>query len=193
MMLSSTRQLTLLSVLTAVCLGVQLTPRPPNVELTSLIVFLVGAVFGIPFGAGLGGLVMLINGFFSPYGFAGLLLPFQMVGMIIVGIGGGVYGRARENGYNVSSAIESAIGGAFLTLVYDLITNFGVAVSLWLAGTPISLAIINAIISGAPLSLVHVVSNTLVFAMLFFPLTNTLQRFLRGRNGWKKEPSLTYR
>jgi hypothetical protein len=191
MRLLTTRQLVLLIVLTALCVGVQLTPRPPNVEFTSLVVFLVGAIFGISFGATLGILVMFINGFFSPYGFAGLMLPFQITGMVMVAIGGGLYGRSRRGTYDAGSCIETAVLGAFLTLVYDIITNFGVAVSFMLSGTPILLAFISAIISGALFSAVHVGSNVIVFGLTFFPLTNALQKLLGGGKTWKKEPLLT--
>ena len=186
-----TRQLVLLIVLAALCVGIQLTPRPPNVEFTSLVVFLVGAIFGTSFGATLGILVMFINGFFSPWGLAGLMLPFQVTGMVIVGIGGGLYRRTRGGLYDARSCIETAVLGAFLTLVYDIITNFGVAVSYMLIGMPISLAFINAIISGAIFSVIHIVSNTAVFGLIFFPLTNTLQKLLGGGKTWKKEPLLT--
>jgi len=118
-----TRQLVLLIILSALCIGIQLTPRPPNVEFTSLIVFLVGAIFGISFGATLGTLVMFINGFFSPWGFAGLMLPFQ--------------------------------------------------------------------VAGALFSAIHIVSNTAVFGLIFFPLTNALQKFLGGEKTWEKGSLLT--
>jgi len=168
-----------------------LTPRPPNVEFTSLIVFLVGAIFGISFGATLGILVMFINGFFSPWGFAGLMLPFQVTGMVLVGIGGGLYRRTRGGLYDTGSYFETAVLGAFLTLVYDIITNFGVAVSYMLLGIPILPAFITAIIYGALFSVIHVVSNTAVFGVAFFPLTNALQKLLGGEKTWKKEPLLT--
>jgi hypothetical protein len=168
-----------------------LTPRPPNVEFTSLIVFLVGAIFGISFGATLGILVMFINGFFSPWGFAGLMLPFQVTGMVIVGIGGGLYRRKRGGLYDTRSYFETAVLGAFLTLVYDIITNFGVAASYMLLGIPILPAFITAIIYGALFSVIHVVSNTVVFGVVFFPLTNALQKLLGGEKTWKKEPLLT--
>jgi hypothetical protein len=60
-----------------------------------------------------------------------------------------------------------------------------------LTGTPLPLAFVSAIISGALFSLIHVVSNTVVFGTAFVPLTNTLQRFLGGARIWKKEPLLT--
>jgi hypothetical protein len=191
MTLLSTRHLVLLVVLTALCVAIQVTPRPPNIEFTSLIVFLVGAVFGILFGAALGVLVMLINGFLSPWGFSGLMLPFQMVGMVIVGIGGGMYRRSNVGPYTVGSCLETAVLGAFLTLTYDLITNFGFAVTLALMGTPLLLAFLNAIIFGALFSIVHIVSNAAVFGIAFVPLTNTLQRFLGGARTWKKDSIFT--
>ena len=134
---------------------------------------------------------MFINGFFSPWGFAGLMLPFQVTGMVIVGIGGGLYRRSRGGLYDARSCIETAVLGAFLTLVYDVITNFGVAVSYMLIGMPILLAFTNAIVFGAIFSLIHIVSNTAVFGLIFFPLTNTLQKLLGGGKTWKKEPLLT--
>jgi hypothetical protein len=191
MSLLSTRQLVLLVVLTALCVAIQVTPRPPNIEFTSLIVFLVGAVFGILFGATLGVLVMLINGFLSPWGFSGMILPFQIVGMLIVGIGGGLYQRSNTGPYKAGSCVETAILGAFLTLTYDLITNFGIAVSLALTGTPLPLAFLNAIIFGALFSIIHIVSNAAVFGIAFVPLTNTLQRFLGGAKTWKKDSIFT--
>lgn len=183
-----TRQITMLSIVAALCIGIQLTPRPPNVEFTSLIVFLVGAIFGIPIATGLGALVMFINGLFSPWGFAGLMIPFQVIGMAIVGVGGGLYRRKREGSYDINSCTEAAILGAFLTLVYDVITNFGVAVSYTLLGMPILLAFINTIVSGALFSLIHIISNTTVFALIFFPISNALQKLLGGENTWKKGP-----
>ncbi|MDI6847986.1 MAG: ECF transporter S component, partial [Candidatus Bathyarchaeia archaeon] len=83
---SNTRKLALLSVLAALCLAIQLTPRPPNVEFTSFFTFIVGLIYGALNGAFFGCFVMFVNGFLSPYGFSGLNMPFQMVGMAITGI-----------------------------------------------------------------------------------------------------------
>ena len=186
-----TRQLVLLFVLSALCVGIQLTPRPPNIEFTSLVVFLVGALFGSSFGATLGILVMLINGFFSPWGFAGLMMPFQITGMGLVGIGGGIYKRARSGCYDSRSMIETAIVGAFLTLIYDIITNFGVALAHMLVGTPILISFVSAIISGAIFSLLHISSNIFVFGLTFFPLTRILQNLQGGGKNWREDSSLT--
>jgi len=185
------RHLVLFIVLAALCIGTQLTPRPPNVEFTSLIVFLAGAVLGVSFGAGLGVLVMVTNGFVSPWGLAGLILPFQVLGMAVVGVGGGLYRRSRRGSYDAKSCAETAVLGAFLTLVYDTVTNFGFAVTLMLTGQPIFLTFISVLVSGAVFSLIHVVSNTVIFGAAFVPVTNAMQKLLGGGQTWKKEFSPT--
>jgi hypothetical protein len=134
---------------------------------------------------------MFVNGFFSPWGLAGLMLPFQVTGMVIVGIGGGLYRRSRGGCYDARSCIETAVLGAFLTLGYDVITNVGVALSYMLIGTPILLAFVGSVISGALFSVIHVVSNAVVFGLIFFPLINGMQKLLGDRQTWKKEPLLT--
>lgn len=183
----NTRRLALLTILSALCIGIQLSPRPANVEFTSLLIFLVGVFFDVLAGSILGATVMLINGFLSPWGFAGLMLPFQIVGMVIVGVVGGVYGRTKKGVYTLSSCAEAAALGAFLTLVYDVITNFGVAVSYMLLGMPLLVAFVGAMISGALFSAVHVGSNFFVFLAAFFPLTRALQEFFGGEKIWRKE------
>jgi hypothetical protein len=152
-----------------------------------LIVFLTAAVLGVSFGVGLGVLVMLINGFVSPWGVAGLLLPFQVIGMATVGVGGGLYRRSRGGSYDANSYAETAVLGAFLTLGYDVITNFGFAITLMLMGQPIFLAFISALMSGAVFSVVHVVSNAVLFGAAFVPVTNALQELLGGEQTWKRE------
>ena len=186
-----TRKLVLLIVLSALCVGIQLTPRPPNIEFTSLVVFLVGAVFGISFGATLGILVMLINGFFSPWGFAGFLLPFQILGVILFGVGGSLYNRSKNGFFNTQSSVETAILGAFLTLLYDVITNIGVALTYLFVGTPIFPAFVSVFISGALFSLIHIISNAILFGLVFYPTIRILQNFLGGDESWKKELTFT--
>ncbi|NIV67791.1 hypothetical protein GWM83_02435 [Candidatus Bathyarchaeota archaeon] len=168
-------------------MGIQLTPRPPNVEFTSLIVFLVGTSFGVLIGGTLGASVMIINGFLSPWGFAGLMLPFQTLGMFITGVVGGMYGQRKMGKYSLNSCGETAVLGAFLTLIYDIITNFGVAISYVLLGLPLFPAFVAAMISGAPFSFIHVMSNLFVFLVVFFPLARALQEFFGGEDIWRKE------
>lgn len=187
-----TRHITLLVVLAALCIGIQLMPRPiPNVESTSLLVFLTGAVFGIFFGVSLGVLVMSVNGFFSPYGFAGLILPFQIVGMIVIGVAGALYGHLSGGKHGAASFLEVAILGAFLTVIYDFVTNFAIAVPSILAGQPFLATLVPVLISGAMFSAIHVVSNAILFFVAFVPLKYAVQNLLGGELAWKREFSLT--
>ncbi len=166
----SPHMIALLSILTSLCLAIQLAPRPPNVEFTSLLTFAVGFVFGPSMGILFGSFIMFVNGFFSSWGFAGLNMPFQMVGMSVVGFIGGLY-KTQVQGYRVAKfCVEVSILGAFLAVLYDLITNFGVALSYLIIGMHPTLAVATALAYGAPFSLVHVGSNIAVFGIVFFPL-----------------------
>jgi hypothetical protein len=176
-----TRKLAMLTVLSALCMALQLAPRPPNVELTSFFAFTVGLMQGAIGGALFGCFVMFANGFLSPYGFAGLNMPFQMIGMALAGILGGVYRWYMSS--RTSSArfcAEVAILGALIALIYDLVTNIGVGVSFILAGMNPALAIFSAIAYGAFFSIIHISSNTAVFGVLTLPSVNALNNLIRS-------------
>jgi hypothetical protein len=119
---------------------------------------------------------MFVNGFLSPWGFAGLNMPFQMVGMGLVGLVGGLYKRYMRDRPNFGSFGEVAVLGGFLTVVYDLITNFGVALFPMISGVPPAFALLTVLASGAPFSLVHVCSNIITFGVVSFPLVRTLSQ-----------------
>jgi len=165
-----TRQLALFCILAAASIGIQLAPRPPNIEATSLITFFVGIIFGGIAGGLFGTLVMSINGFLSPWGLAGLNLPFQIVGMGTIGIVGGIFRRYGFKGSASRVAVESAILGSFLTLLYDIITNVGFAL---ITNVPI----VVAFITGVVFSITHIASNTLLFLFASVPLLHTFKTF----------------
>ncbi len=180
----------LLSVLTAVSLGIQLAPRPPNVEFTSLFAFIVGILYGSLVGGFFGGFVMFVNGFLSPWGLAGLMMPFQIVGMATIGFAGGIYKRYVVGAHSVQVCAEVAVLGAFLTLLYDIITNVGVAVPPTLTGVPWHISLISALSLGAPFSLVHIVSNIALFGSGFIPLIKAIQRVPGGEALWSEKELL---
>lgn len=179
------RRAALLAVMTALCVGIQLTPRPPNVEATSLISFLVGFMFGAGFGATLGALTMFINGFLSPWGFAGIIMPYQMAGMALIGFTGGVYRKfLGRNPVNMTSppkilTLEVSFLAAFLTFIYDVLTNIGWAL-------PSEVPIIVALIQGIWFSIIHIVSNVAFFGGAFFILVRIISNLL-GENSWKSQ------
>ncbi|MEM2102876.1 MAG: hypothetical protein QXM22_05125 [Candidatus Bathyarchaeia archaeon] len=137
-----------------------------------------------------GGFIMFVNGFLSPWGFAGLNLPFQMMGMAVAGISGGLYRKFSQNmKFSARFCLETAVLGAFIALVYDLITNFGFGIQLMLAGMDPTSALFVAIAYGSFFSIVHVLSNSAVFGILFLPVTNALNSLKVGELlWWRKEP-----
>jgi len=179
-----TLKIALISVLAVICLSIQISPRPPNVEFTSLFTFFTGFIYGPAIGGLFGSFVMLINGFLSTWGYAGLNMPFQMAGMSLIGLAGGLYGRFaydRRFVYKQCSAdffVEIAVLGAFLTVLYDLITNFGYAIYQTVVGVPFNMALIIAIAYGTPFSIIHVLSNAAVFGVAFFPLVRIVNKML---------------
>ena len=164
----------LITILAALCLAIQLSPRPPNVEFTSLLTFTVGFIFGPFMGVLFGSFIMFVNGFFSSWGFAGLNMPFQIIGMGVAGLAGGLYRRYMPSYDSAKLCVEVSVLGAFLTVLYDLITNFGVALSYIIIGMHPTLAMMTAIAYGAPFSLLHVCSNIAVFGIAFSPLIKAL-------------------
>lgn len=171
------RTITLISSLTAICIAIQLTPRPPNVELTSLISFITGMVFGSIIGSLVGALTMIVNGFLSPWGMAGLILPFQAVSMGFIGAVGGFYGK-KVRRMKASLCLECLILGAFLTLLYDVITNIGFALAFKAAGTPLLAAITSTLVTGIPFAMTHIVWNSLIFGFVAIPASYSLRKFV---------------
>ena len=185
------RKLAFLIIMTALCLALQIAPRPPNVEFTSFFSFVFGLMEGALIGAFFGGFVMLINGFVSPWGFGGLNIPFQMAGMMIAGILGGAYGKfTRDIGFSGWSLLETAVLGALIALVYDVITNLGFGMQLMLTGETSSMALFTAIAYGSFFSLLHIVSNAVVFGILFLPVVNALNSLRVGESRWSKKECL---
>jgi hypothetical protein len=137
-----------------------------------------GPLMGILFGS----FVMFVNGFFSPWGFAGPNMPFQIAGMALVGLAGGLYRRYLQSYNSARFYVEVAVLGAFLTVVYDLITNLGVALFYMIVGMHPTLAVITALAYGTPFSLIHVSSNIFVFGIIFLPLIKSLNHFQMVKN-----------
>jgi uncharacterized membrane protein len=172
----NTQKTALFTVLVALCTAIQIMPRPVGLEFTSLLTFCAGAVFGSLLGATFGAMVMFVNAFLSPWGFAGLNMPLQMLGMGIIGTVGGFYKIKNSN--NTELHVGSAVLGAFLTFIYYLIANLGFAVYLT-SGIPSFEAIVLAQVYGAFFTLIYTVSNTFLFGVGVAPIVKTMQKLLR--------------
>jgi len=89
-------------------------------------------------------------------------------------LAGGLYQRYMQSYSAAKFCVEVSIIGAFLTVLYDLVTNFGVALSFMITGMHPTLAVTTAIAYGTPFSLIHVGSNIAVFGIIFFPLVKAM-------------------
>lgn len=85
------------------------------------------------------------------------------------------------NGSNVRFFGETAVMGAFLTLIYYIITNMGFAINLMLFTqfSPLD-AIIISQISGAFVTLMYIISNTILFGFGVVPLVSAIRKLYGG-------------
>lgn len=132
----------------------------PNVEFFSFVVFSSGFLLGIIEGGIVGALSMGIYTMFNPYGPPPLPIGVaQILSMIIIGFCGGLFFYLTyKKGMNPVTFIWMGIAGFLLTLVYDLLTNLGVAI---VAGE-----FIPVMFAAIPFALIHLLSNTIIFVLL---------------------------
>ncbi len=135
----------------------------PNVELIMLTIFLSGCFLGKFKGMLVGSVAMALFSFFNPLGPA--VMPVagaQVIGMGLVGFGGGVMGKriGRVRSILAKGALLAG-GGFFLTFFYDLLTNLAFALAFGLRREWYVV-----VVGGLTFSLVHMVSNLLIFALV---------------------------
>jgi len=131
----------------------------PNVELSSTILFTTAFVFGFPMGIACVLLMSIIYASFNPWGpFIPQIWLTQVIGWLFMAAVGAIMGnRASENSSREPQRQELAGVGAFVTVFFDLITTLGFS---WAFGLPYLVALILLL----PFMIIHVVSNTVLFA-----------------------------
>jgi uncharacterized membrane protein len=154
----------------------------PNVELSSVMVFLSGYLFGIPVGASVGLFAMTIFEFLNPWG------PFiPPIGLAVIGctmlsgiLGGAVGSRRRFSKHTGAQWYAGvALLGALFSLFFDLVTNYAYSATF---GVPY----LVALVMGLPFSAIHVISNLLLFGMLTPPVLRAAQ-YLRIEAGTQQD------
>jgi hypothetical protein len=138
-----------------------LVEQIPNFEILTMTVFLSGVMLGPAPGAIIGILSAFLFSTFSPYGQAPPpLLIAQMLAIGLDGLAGGLI-RFDKSSSSRTRALYGACGFG-LTLLYDVLTtmSFTVAVDLDLAKFFATFAL------GSWFTLLHVASNTLIFALI---------------------------
>jgi len=141
----------------------------PNVELVMFTVFAAGVVLGRWRGALVGALAMAIYSGFNPYG-SGLGVPTMFVAQLaasaFAGLMGGITARLWRGPLPVAGRrglplVAGGIGFA-LTAVYQAAVIVGLAVM----SPEFRTGAVAVLLSNAFFSSVHLVSNTIVFAVL---------------------------
>ena len=139
----------------------------PNVKLMDLIVFVTGFSFGPIKGALVGAMIWLVYGVINPYGFSFPVWISTMIGETVYGIVGGIRGKMginikRKRDYLIRS-FEMSLWGILTTMFYDVLTNLVFSYSL-------GINFIQTLIIGLPFTLLHQVSNAVIFFSLSLPL-----------------------
>jgi len=159
--MTTTRKIALAGLLSslAVALGFLLI-AVPNVELMTLTVFVSGGLLGLRGGILVGVVSMLIYSIANPMGAAiPMVTASQVVGLGIVGAAGAATPAIRHilKGRMVRNIIFAS-AGLLLTIVYDFLTNLALGISV---GT-----VVAVLVAGILFSVVHFVSNALIFFFL---------------------------
>lgn len=151
----------------AIALGYMLSWLP-NVELVTFTVFASGVTLGKWRGALTGALAMAVYSGLNPHG-SGLAIPplyaAQIVGAALAGLLGGV-ARPLWGGPRRLRPAPGALAGAGLGFLATLMYQALVIAGLTAAMPEARVGFLAAIASNAVFSAIHLVSNTVVFAVL---------------------------
>lgn len=169
------RKITLLAVFIALGVAVgYLFSAIPNVELITSTVFLSGYLFGPLYGALAGTLTEAIYSSFNPYGAAPLhLWAAQVLSFAFIGTLGGWIGSFHIQSRTRLVAILG-VSGFVSTLFFALTTSLAYFL---MAGKTIPI-LISGLIQGIGFYTVHIITNTMIFALLLPILIRRLQNIL---------------
>ena len=158
----------------------------PNVELITFTVFAAGSMLGRSRGALVGALAFALFSGLNPHG-SGLGYPPLYVAQIAAAAASGFVGGAsaklwRSDAGPVRVPLLALLGGAFglgLTTLYQ----GAVIVGLAIASPELRVGFLAAIVSNVLFSTVHIISNTVLFAIL---VPAVLPRLARMRPGGER-------
>ena len=137
----------------------------PNLEFISITVFLAGLTLGVYYGLIVGGTTMLIYSVLNPLGSGLVHLPLLISQILAMGGIGfmGALARIFLFNLNTTSLIPiSGFIGLFCATWYDVVTTFAYPIS---AGYDWDAAMAYSI-SGIMFTLMHILSNTIIFSVV---------------------------
>lgn len=135
----------------------------PNVEFFSFVVFASGFLLGVIEGGIVGALSMGIYTVFNPYGLPPLPIgAAQVISMFLIGFCGGLFFHLfrfmRIKRISPFVFLWMGLAGFSLTILYDLLTNLGVALVMG--------RFLPILIAAIPFALTHLISNVIIFVVL---------------------------
>lgn len=136
----------------------------PYFELMTLTIFIGGMILGPLYGIALAifstSLFELIATFALGPGFP--IFPFKVIAFIVIVLAGSLIGKIIPEKTTFSWRIFIATLGGLLTLIYDLLTNFGMIIFLDLQ----LISYFTILVVGLPVTAARVGANTIIFAFL---------------------------
>ena len=167
-------KVTLTAIFTALAIGASYILAPLiNIEVMSVILFIAGFLYGKYIGVVVGLTSSLIYYGWNPFGVPPLPLYLVCVGcMTFIGLIGGISkpnpNQVRKLEINRLNVAKIALIGFLYTLLFDLTTNI-VYGWVYYSGN-----ILLAFITGFPFMIIHLVCNTIMFALLVLPTYNAV-------------------
>lgn len=141
----------------------------PNVELITFTIFAAGVVLGRAGGVVVGALAFAIFSGMNPHG-SGVAYPplyaAQIAAAAVAGLAGGASARLWRPGAGARRLPFLALAGGGFGLLLTVLYQGAVIVGLAIASPEIRTGFLAAVVSNAFFSAVHVVSNTVIFAIL---------------------------
>lgn len=150
----------------------------PNLEMITATVFIAGWLLGPGMGVVVGGVAELIFSSLNPVG-SGLMFPplllAQIIAIAVVGAFGGL-ARRGEIFFLANKGGFFALGvlGGLLTLFYDILTTLSFPLTAGFTGGQLW----GTVLVGMGLTGLHVISNSLIFAILVPQILKTIHRQL---------------
>ena len=173
--ISNSRWVSITAIMTALALvGNYALVAIPNLELGSTVLFVTAYIFGATMAIWSTLIMSLLFGIINPWGaFIPQIWISQVLGWFYVVAAGSIMGRQGKSGKQLQPRKwELAITGGFVTFIFEQITNLGYSITF---GIPFLIAVTAAI----PFSVVHIVSNAVIFAQVVPIMDTSLRKQLK--------------
>ncbi|KXH76284.1 MAG: hypothetical protein AM326_07465 [Candidatus Thorarchaeota archaeon SMTZ-45] len=173
--ISDSRWVSITAIMTALALvGNYALVAIPNLELGSTVLFVTAYIFGAQMAVWSTLIMSLLFGLINPWGgFIPQIWASQVIGWFYIITIGTMMGKRGPDGKRLEpKKWELVITGAFVTFIFEQITNLGYAVTF---GIPFLIAITAAI----PFSIIHILSNAVIFSQVVPMLDIALKKQLK--------------